>query len=277
MFRIYRFHLEKGGAIFTEETVDMLIRLGLTCRQAKVYLSLIKLELATVKNISAFSKVPRQHIYEVISSLQELGLTEKAITKPVMFRATPIHNAVSTLIEQKSKECRQFQADAKEVLSKLEGNNAKTAPPAMEPSFILIPGSETIPRLMKAVANAQISYDSIVPWHDHAQIIFRYASEFKVAMKRGVTFRYIKEKPKDKKISQKIIEEFKQNNSWREKSILTRNKATLSLIDKKELFFATSPISPSKNDVLWSNNPCIVGMVQEYFEMKWRESLDEKT
>ena len=73
-----------------EDCINSLMELGLTLVQAKIYLTLTKLDNATIKAISKNSNLARQDIYRIIPSLQKLGLVEKIIDKPTKYKATPI-------------------------------------------------------------------------------------------------------------------------------------------------------------------------------------------
>jgi hypothetical protein len=46
---------------------------------------------------------------------------------------------------------------------------------------------------------------------------------------------------------------------------------TLSLFDSKETLFNTAPFNPRGTPSLWSNNPVLITILQDYFEQKWRE------
>ncbi|PVX24325.1 MAG: hypothetical protein CW691_07915 [Candidatus Bathyarchaeum sp.] len=76
--------------IHEDNEVKTLIKLGLTRRQAMVYLCLIRSGTSTIKTISKGTNIARQHIYKVISTLNELGLVEKVLTSPTKFKAVPI-------------------------------------------------------------------------------------------------------------------------------------------------------------------------------------------
>jgi sugar-specific transcriptional regulator TrmB len=79
-----------------------LRELGLSLLQAKVYLALVKLGThSTVKAISICSKVARQDVYRTITELREFGLVEMVIGNPALFRAIPLQETVSILMEKK--------------------------------------------------------------------------------------------------------------------------------------------------------------------------------
>jgi len=87
-----------------EENTDLLLGLGLSLNQARIYLAILKLEKTTVGQVAQFSKVRREDVYRIMPSLEKMGLIEKLMGKPAVFRATPISDALSFLVaEEKAK------------------------------------------------------------------------------------------------------------------------------------------------------------------------------
>jgi len=85
-----------------EQGEKTLRELGLTSSQARVYLTLIKTgDPATVKTLNTISKVARQDLYRILTELRELSLVEMVIGNPTMFRAIPLPEAITILVERK--------------------------------------------------------------------------------------------------------------------------------------------------------------------------------
>jgi sugar-specific transcriptional regulator TrmB len=64
------------------------VGLGLTGRQARVYLAMVKPGGGKAKVIADFLLVNRQEIYRLIDSLQLMGLVQRNVTVPTTFTAT---------------------------------------------------------------------------------------------------------------------------------------------------------------------------------------------
>ena len=79
------------------DKIDLLIGIGLSPNQAKVYQSILKLGNATVGLITKFSSVRREDVYRVIPTLEKMGLVEKLLGKPAVIRATPVAGALTSL------------------------------------------------------------------------------------------------------------------------------------------------------------------------------------
>ncbi|MCW4024523.1 MAG: hypothetical protein NWF01_05755, partial [Candidatus Bathyarchaeota archaeon] len=47
---------------------------------------------------------------------------------------------------------------------------------------------------------------------------------------------------------------------------------TLALFDTKEALFNTAPFNPLLTPNMWSNNPVLIKILQEYFNKEWQEA-----
>ncbi len=97
-----------------------LRELGLTSSQARVYLTLVKLgNYSTVKTINDFSKVARQDVYRTLTELRDFSLVEMVIGNPAMFRAIPLQETITILVERKNQKTCVLMAEATKLLSLL--------------------------------------------------------------------------------------------------------------------------------------------------------------
>ena len=93
-----------------------LIDLGLTLKQARVYTALVESGPLRVSAISKISKVARQDIYGALLKLQQLGLVEKIIERPLKYRAVSVNEGVSLLLETKTEHYEKVRAEAQMLL-----------------------------------------------------------------------------------------------------------------------------------------------------------------
>jgi sugar-specific transcriptional regulator TrmB len=73
-----------GVKMSNDENTDLLLGLGLNLTQARVYLSILRLDRAKVGQISKFSKVRREEVYRILPALEKMGLVERILGKPTM-------------------------------------------------------------------------------------------------------------------------------------------------------------------------------------------------
>ncbi|MFC1487030.1 helix-turn-helix domain-containing protein [Thermoproteota archaeon] len=85
---------------------------GLSSNLAKVFISISGTRFLTAKEIQKRAGVPRQEIYAILTSLEELGLVEKTVGRPIRFKGVPIKQGLAFLIKKKkdeAKKCKKLQ------------------------------------------------------------------------------------------------------------------------------------------------------------------------
>ena len=106
-----------GGA--GVEGVEVLASLGLSSRQARVYLGLLKTGNAKAKTVAEYAQVERQEVYGIIEDLKLAGLVEQNLTVPISYTATPIAEAMKLLLEQKTDQLITITKTATQLAKKL--------------------------------------------------------------------------------------------------------------------------------------------------------------
>ena len=80
-----------------DQAIELLQQLGLKEYEAKSFVALARRQRGTAKEISENSDVPRTRVYDAIRVLESKGLVETQHSKPQVFRAVSIDEAVNTL------------------------------------------------------------------------------------------------------------------------------------------------------------------------------------
>ena len=173
-----------------------MIKLGLTHRQAMVYLWLVKSETSTIKTISKGTKIARQHIYKIISALNELGLVEKILATPTKFKATPIEIGISILMENKNKEYTNLKAETTDLIEIVKNHTIKTVAQEEKPDFIVVSGRKLVVlKLKEAMKNSQETIDGIMTWKGFQRACHGNPEGFKKCLDKGIKFRHIIDVP----------------------------------------------------------------------------------
>jgi sugar-specific transcriptional regulator TrmB len=265
-----------------EETVQVLIRLGLTCNQARVYLALVRSGMCTAKTMSNVSKVAREDVYRIIPKLQELGMIEERIDVPSVYAAAPMQEAFRILMKNRKRVTTELEAKTKEIIQNFKnGTGNGTGKPLEEDTheFILIPKERAVIKRKRMIDDAQKRLDFLTSWGRYAQSNVSYTENLRNAMKRNVVIRIIVGKPKDEKSLLDLA------HSWREKYpffnvrwISSVPEACLMLVDEKKVLFAKSAANSfEESPFLWSTNQSLISVVRDYFEMIWLTSSEIKT
>ena len=254
--------------------VQTFMKLGLTSVQTMIYIALVNLGEATAGLIAEKAQLDRSEVYRGLSELQKIGLVEKIIESPNIFRGIPWSSAVSILLERKTKEYNEIKASVEQLIAKSEDYKNTEHSQGVKHQFIMIPKKETaLLRWIKATEKAQQSLDYIIRWEGFVEGITQRNKHIQKLIEKGIRVRGIVSEPKNQRAALRIITNLKKKGSYNVRFIPTQPQAVFSIIDKKEILFntVTTPL-PRDTPSIWSNNPCIVSVIQEYFELKWREA-----
>ena len=91
-------------AYFLEKEDQILIRLGLSKVQAKIYSTLLRMKSGSSATIAQASTITRQQIYREMPIMVDLGLVEKIVGSPTKYQATPIETSLKILQSKKAAE-----------------------------------------------------------------------------------------------------------------------------------------------------------------------------
>jgi sugar-specific transcriptional regulator TrmB len=259
-----------------DKEVQILTRLGLTFSQAKVYLALGRSGTSTAKTISQVSNIAREHVYEIMRQLQDLGLVEKVLTRPSEFRPIPIREGFSFLLQRRIKETSELQAKTIDLVKNLFESKEKKVLQRDGSQFVLIPKKEAIIQAKKKKAeNTQTSIDCITTLKRFLQVAHTYGEVISEALERGVKIRVITQTPEDDESLPGIVKDFKKNPSYRLRYVLKSPSAVVTVYDKKELLIVTSPTADlAESPALLSNNSSLLKIIQDYFEILWITALE---
>jgi DNA-binding NtrC family response regulator len=92
---------------FLEETATELTHFGLTKTQAKIYVTLLALGVASASEIAALSKIRREEIYRIIPELEKHGIITRKLKTPRKFSATKPETAIEILTKIKLKAMKE--------------------------------------------------------------------------------------------------------------------------------------------------------------------------
>jgi len=244
--------------------------LGLTNSQAKVYLALAKLGEATAKEISTITQVARQEVYRVLVGLQKLGLVVRVVSVPSKFRAISTDDAFSILMEHRKKETSELEVTISEMLKKFKSGNARLALEKEETKFSLFPEQATVRAEKKTLENVQRSFDVITSWRNPHSVIFSSMEGITEALHKGVEIRVIIDKPNEEKLLSNILKHLKKFPNFKIRYLPNAPKALISEYDKGEAWVGTCTNPGVKEcPTLWTDNPCLLSILQDYFEMLW--------
>jgi sugar-specific transcriptional regulator TrmB len=257
--------------------LQVLIDLGLTLIQARVYMALAESGRLKISAISKTSKVARPDIYRTLSKLQQLGLVEKIIETPLEYRAIPMNEGLSLLLETRTEQYKKIRSETRMLLDTAEIQKLKQKEKIETPQFVLIPKGDTvIERINTAIEKAQLSIDLVLSWKRFSHgMVGKFAESIESAWAKNVKVRFIIESPLKSKTAKQLIQFCKKKPSCEMKFIPHYPETVFGIYDKKELFI----IAFSKTDLpgspaLWSNNSSLIALAEDYFEKLWVTAIE---
>lgn len=264
-----------------DEDVEALTSLGLTMLQAKVYLTLVESEDSTIKEIAKNTGIARQDLYRITSELQNYGLVEQVITKPIMYEAIPLTSGVNVLLDDLQRKRNESHKKAAKLLQRHKNKEATAKTKTEKNHFILVPGKNTLILKEKNMFNnAQKTISLITSNKRLSQKLYSFAEEIKKAAAKGVKIRIITEKNETEKhldLTNKLTKNHKQKPHFKIKHIHKPPPAVIAVFDKKEAIIIAHPNATlTESPALWSNNPSLIELTHNYFETTWTTATQNK-
>ncbi len=265
-------------AVNEQKDTDTLVAFGLNSTQAKVYLALLRLGQTKAKAIWKNSKVNRQDLYRILYELERKGLVEKLLTAPAEFKALPVQDGVTSLLGERAQELDNLNEKAKELIlgfaTKQNGHETDS-----EFEVNLVNNKNTLMRkLEEAVVITQESID-VIDSFDNARRRGENDSELITALiEKGVKIRQILNRPKEgQKFSKVLTKNQNKNRKFEVRFIAKEPLATIRIDDRKRALICLTNIFPKPEDTpaMYVDSPCIVAVLQDYFERLWKEAVED--
>jgi sugar-specific transcriptional regulator TrmB len=256
-----------------DENTELLLGLGLTLNQAKIYLAVIKLEKTTVGQVANFSKVRREDVYRILPSLEKMGLIERLLGKPTEIRATRISDALSLLVAEEKGKYDERLVGMRGIVQKLSLQDWKQQLPKEESIYILIAEKKSIfAKTADLISNSKKEVALIADKGRLMSVLFQFCDEYTLAIKSGAVIRLIFEgenpdtslKEKVNKIIGTSSVEIKFHREPLNHFIMSDDKEAL-ITTSKESGLGESPS-------LWTNNSNLIGVLRTSFESDWTKA-----
>jgi sugar-specific transcriptional regulator TrmB len=271
----YEHNLNGRAAMTQDECVQALTDLGLTLLQTKVYLALSKAGKATIKTVAKSSNIARQDVYRIMPALQKIGLAEKMVAAPTMYKATPLKEGISILLQNRTREYIELQEEATKLLNSSHECNDETPVQDEGQQFSII-SSETLlfKRLAEKDNATQLSMDVAGEWNGIRFMLFNRFEDFQKALKRGVRIRIITEKHECDKTTEEQIQTLSLNPLFAVRYLSSPIPVKTIIHDRTEVNMCIAIPCVDNTPSLWSNNPQFVNIMVVNFEEMWKKAAN---
>jgi sugar-specific transcriptional regulator TrmB len=252
--------------------VQTLVDLGLTVLQAKVYIALAKSGTSTGRTTAKTAKVASQDIYRVLSELQEKGLVEKIISKPNKYRPIQIEEGLPILLQRRNKQTIEIKNSINEIvknfqsIDKIEDDNEKC-------QFVCVPQKEIIEKKIRnGFETAQTSVDLSSEVQCSMEGAERSHDIILKSVKRGVKFRELIDLSQGRCQESRAFSTLRRNPAYQTRFFCSTFPVKLQIKDRQEVLISVkNAASNLDTPYLWSNNPCLVQVIQQWYDIMWEK------
>ena len=262
-------------AFLGKEEIQILVDLGLTALQARAYLALSSQKTASLKLISKKSNIARQDVYRIMPLLEKIGLVEKIISTPVTYKAIPIKDGVSILLQRKTTEYADLQDRVDEMVNNFQNGFYKSGIQPDDSQFLVISEKKLLYKTL-GEKNNLVKKSLLVAgtWESTRVVLFDSELEkFKKALKKGVKIRWITEDHEEDPSTLKTLEMLKKNPLFEIRYFAAPIPLQAAIYDEKEVTMCIA-LSPSPDVTsIWSNNSMLLRVAMNYWEEIWNAAL----
>jgi len=256
-----------------DENTDLLLGLGLSLNQARVYLAILKLEKTTVGQVAKFSKVRREDVYRILPSLEKLGLVERLLGKPTEVRATFISDALKLLVAEEKRKSDQRLLDMKSKVKKLSLKDWTQRLPEEESIYILIPDRAAIlAKTSNVIRDSRKEVALIADKGIVITVLSHFSDEVKQAIKRGVQIRLIFEEESPDVLHREKVAKLIGVASVHVKFHREPLNHFIMSDDQEALITTSKESGLGESPSLWTNNSNLIGVLRTGFESDWKEA-----
>ena len=255
--------------LLCSEGVETLIELGLTERQAKVYLAILQTGPSKAEVISKVSSVHRQEVYRIVIGLQEIGLIEVYLSSPTLFKAIPLSEAIEMLSNKKTKKLNESLDKAQQLILQFNDKSKQKSSFKEDSSFVIASGNIHQKKCLAAIKRCCESISFISSWKQSNGLFFLLEGSLNQALKRGAMIEVITEKSNDMPRKGPLQMLTTGNRSLSLRTTDRSPTISMAIFDNNEVALSTGPVNNFKGPYLWSNNSTIIGLSKRYFDCEW--------
>jgi sugar-specific transcriptional regulator TrmB len=282
---IARCWLEKKERFILSELEDKarhLADFGLTPYEAKVYLTAVRLGLASASSISRAAEIRREEVYRTLPRLEKAGLIERVLGRPVKVRALPVDTALSMLIKRKERQAKREITDLntkrKDFLNSFRDETIPLESTPEESHFILISDRDAVTsRITSLIGSAVREIDVLDSSDNIMRFILQYSDDLEKARRRNVSLRVVTECQEDEYLIPETLEKHIPSESFILKYVQDMPSRYI-LFDGSEAMITTSKGGTfSDSKCLWTDDGSLVGLIQSNFQEQLRSAQDWRT
>jgi sugar-specific transcriptional regulator TrmB len=269
-----------------EETIEKVLKnLGLTEKEAEIYIFLAKHGVLKGGEIARLIKKDKAQVFRILKSLQSKGLVESTLEAPTRFTAIPFETVLDSFIKSKRDEAASVETAKKELLSHFEKFTKTEHEPAPE-KFVTIEGNRKIySKILQMIKDTknELSAVSTVSGLVRADQFGLLDAAFTHPSKSKIQFRFLTEVSSQNLNAMKaLLERMPKtgvNFRGRNPDLGLELSPRMVIRDEEEIIYFITPAKDTatrqQDDVcLWTNCKALVQSFKAVFKDLWRNSTD---
>ena len=187
-----------------EKIIERLLKLGLTRNEAKAYVALLELEVASPLEIAEFTGIPASRVYFVLSSLSKKGFVESQRGRPKLYRAINPRIALRLLTEKYIKT-------QEEALNLINGLTFRSRMIETKTFWIIKGRKNIIERVRSLIMSSKIE---IMLATKDKTIMVDLVRDIQKAIDKGLNVSMVAYKSSEQ-ITKQVIEKFRKDTALR--------------------------------------------------------------
>jgi sugar-specific transcriptional regulator TrmB len=254
------------------DNLKLLEQVGFTETQARIYMTLCSMGQTDAKTLAKQANTPRQAAYRTLGELQQKGMVEKIIAIPQQYRAIPVHDGLSIMMNAKAKEYESIAEKAQEFIQRYEVH-AQLEKAQDEYNISIVEGKDTVTKKIRTLTQActqeVLVAQTLKRW---IQVNLSISDTVRSILKKGVKYRVIIEQNEGEFSIPKDLKPLLNHPNYNVR-VTDKLKINAALYDNKYGCFSFYPgKAVGDTPVIVTNHPSLLIGFSDYFTNQWRDS-----
>lgn len=260
--------------VLQNKHIQTLRKLGLTGLQAKTYLTLINAGEEKVQTISRTANMDRANTYQIINQLQKMGLVERILDSPNLYRAVSLHKGLTILLERKKEQYNETQKETEKLIAANRANQQTFEEKESEFKIIRWGKRTAEKEIIVHCKRAQTNIDLFLNIKSFQYGMYALSNYYLEGAKRGVKHRVIVEETNVAAIKENA-EPFLKAPNFQIKYLPNKSTIEFVIVDKKDLHIPLlKDRCPGERPELTLGHPAIIEVFEKYFELIWNQAQE---
>jgi DNA-binding response OmpR family regulator len=260
---------------FLEETAAELTHFGLTKTQAKIYITLLALGVASASEIAALSEIRREEIYRIIPEMEKHGIITRKLKTPRKFAATKPETAIQVLTKIKLKTMKEEIDKLKQKQAELVSRLKTTELPIERENCsveVLSQRDSAFVKLRDMAKNAKNQIDIVTPLQNLTIIYVNRPRKLMEKVLKSVKMRILTEDCELDVFTKKILQFSEANDNPIELRQVEKLPFNLLIVDDKEAMRGETRPKNEDSPIFWTDDPTQISILKASFESLWQKS-----